>query len=87
MVKNVNMRLQRDGFEFNINLFDHNYSPQNPFSVVEYIPELDTTSECNEDQISFFQNQWIVELDRIDIIYKLSSLSHSFVNPRTSHLF
>ena len=52
-VKNVKAQLQCDVFELNRKLSDPNYPPQNTLSDVEYRPDIDTTSECYEDQVSF----------------------------------
>jgi hypothetical protein len=90
-VKNVKARLKQDGFIFNKKLSDTNYSPDSPFSAKMYRPELDTTLECTDEQVSFYQNligvlRWIVELGRIDINFEVSVLSHYLCNPRVGHL-
>ena len=90
-IKNVKARLRRDGLEYNKKLSDINYSPQNPFSAVNYRPELDTSHECSNEQVTLFQNligvlRWIVELGRIDIAFEVSSLSKFLASPRTGHL-
>ena len=46
-------------------LSDVNYSPRNTFSSVEYRLELDTSMECNEDQVSLYQN--LIEILRLFI--------------------
>ena len=90
-VKNLKERLRKDGFEFNKKLSDPAISAPQPFSNVNYRPELDTSDECNNEQISFYQNligilRWLVELGRIDIGYEVSVLSRYLVQPRTGHL-
>ena len=62
-----------------------------PFSAVDYRPELDTSTECTNDQMHLYQNlirvlRWIVELGRIDIAYECTVLSSYLVFPRTDHL-
>ena len=90
-IKNLKSKLKEDGFEFNKKLSDTKYSPRQPFSSNSYRPELDTSLECSESQITLFQNligtlRWIVELGRIDIAYEVSVLSRYLVQPRTGHL-
>jgi hypothetical protein len=90
-VKNVKKRMKEEGGEYNKKLSDVNYSPKNPYSAVDYRPELDTSSECNDAQVSFYQNligvlRWIVELGRIDIAFEVASLSKFLVAPRAGHL-
>ena len=67
-----------------------NYSPKQPFSTTKYRPELDTSAECTDDQVTLYQNmigilRWLVELGRIDIAFEVSSLSSYLVHPRTGH--
>jgi hypothetical protein len=90
-VKNLKERMKKDGFEFNKKLSDVTHSAPQPFSSVNYRPELDTSDECNDIQITFYQNligilRWIVELGRIDIAYEVSILSRYLAQPRTGHL-
>ena len=90
-IKNLKQRLKEDGFEFNKKLSDKNYSHQQPFSSTSYRPELDVSIECNDQQVTLYQNmigilRWVVELGRIDIAYEVSVLSRFLVNPRTGHL-
>ena len=90
-VKTVKARLKQDGFTYNKKLSDPNYSPQMPFSSLKYRPEIDTSSECDDQQAAFFQNligvlRWIVELGRIDINFEVAALSSYLVNPRVGHL-
>ena len=90
-IKNLKKRMESDGYEFNKKLSDFNISAPQPFSAVNYRPELDTSDECNVAQVTFFQNligilRWIVELGRIDIGYEVSVLSRYLAQPRTGHL-
>ena len=90
-IKNRKKRMQKEGFEYNKKLSDVNYSPQQPFSTLNYRPEVDVSDECSSSQTQFFQNligilRWTVELDRIDIAYKVSVLSCFLSQPRTGHL-
>ena len=91
VVKNIKARLQEDGYKFNSKLSSLSYSAKQPFSTIDYRPELDTSYECNPDQTQFYQNlmgilRWLVELGRIDIAYETSVLSSYNANPRTGHL-
>ena len=90
-VKTVKDRVKKDGYEFNRKLSDTKYSPQHPFSSQKYRPELDTSCECTNEQVTFYQNligilRWIVELGRIDILFEVSCLSSYLASPRTGHL-
>jgi hypothetical protein len=90
-VKNVKARLKEDGFQFNSKLSSVEYSTRQPFSSVEYRPELDTSTECNSEQINLYQNligvlRWIVELGRIDIAFETAVLSQYLASPRTGHM-
>ena len=90
-VKNVKRKIAEDGFEYNKKLSDKNYSAPNPFSSVQYRPELDTSRGCNESQVAFYQNligvlRWIVELGCIDIAFEVSVLSSYLEAPRKGHL-
>ena len=91
VVKNLKERMKKDGFGFNKKLSDMSHSAPQPFSNVNYRPELDTSDVCNDVQITFFQNligilRWVVELGRIDIGYEVSVLSRYLAQPRTGHL-
>ena len=73
-IQNVKKQLSQDNQKFSRKLSDPNYSPKVPFSS-----ELDISLEYNYSEINYFQNligvlRWIVELGRIDIAYKVSSL-------------
>ena len=50
-INNVKKRLKEDGLEYNKKLYEVNYSPNNPFSPVDYRLELNTSMECNEDKV------------------------------------
>lgn len=91
VVKNVKKILNKHGFEYNRKLSDINYSPKQPFTTASYRPELDTSTMCNDEQLTLYQNligilRWIVELGRVDIAYEVSKLSSYLVEPRTGHL-
>ena len=56
-----------------------------------YDPELDTSSELYPDAASHFLTimgniRWMIELERIDIITKVSLLSSHVALPREGHL-
>ena len=90
-IKNLKKRMEKEGFEYHRKLSDVNYSPQQPFSTLNYRPEMDVSELCSDSQIQFFQNligilRWTVELGRIDIAYELSVLSRYLAQPRTGHL-
>ncbi|GFH61944.1 pol protein [Chaetoceros tenuissimus] len=90
-IKNLKAKLKESGLEYNKKLSDPNYSPKQPFTTASYRPELDTSEECTDDQVTLFQNligilRWAVELGRIDIGYEVSVLSRYLVSPRTGHL-
>ena len=66
-IKNLKKRMATEGFEYNKNLSDMNYFPQQPFSNLHYHPEMDVTDEISNNQIQLFQNlirimRWTVEL-------------------------
>ena len=91
VVKNVKKRLEEDHLQFNKKLSDPAISAPQPFSSVNYRPELDTSTECDPKQVTFYQNligilRWVVELGRIDIAFEVSLLSRYLVQPRTGHL-
>ena len=90
-VRNVKQQMKIDGFMFNRKLSDLDHPPQQPFSHCDYRPELDTSAECNEDQMTYYMNLvgvlcWIIELGRLDIAYEVSCLSRYLAAPRTGHL-
>ena len=91
-VRNVKKQLLRWNLRFNKKLSDVKYSPKGPFSSVDYKSELDTSLECNPEEIQYYQNligvlRWIIELGRIDIAYEVSSLSKFLAKPRTGHVY
>ncbi len=90
-VKNIKQRLKERGVEFNKKLSDVKYSPRQPFSNLKYRPELDTSTPCDDDQTTLYQNligilRWIIELGRIDINFEVSCLSQFLCYPRLGHL-
>ena len=90
-INNLKKRLDKEGYIFNKKLSDTKISAPQPFTAVNYRPELDTSDECSDEQVTFYQNligilRWIVELGRIDIAYEVSVLSRYLVCPRTGHL-
>ena len=90
-IKNLKKNLESNGLEFNKKLSDRAISAPQPFSAVNYCPEIDTSVECDDGQITLYQNligvlRWIVELGRIDIAFEVSLLSRFLVQPRTGHL-
>ena len=79
-IHNIKKQLSHNNLRINKKLSDPNYSPKAPFSSLDYRSELELSSECDNDQTNYFQNligvlRWIVELGRIDIVYKVLSLS------------
>ena len=90
-VRHVKEKLKMDGYEFNKKLSDVNYSPQQPFTTQSYRPELDSSLQCNDEDVNYYQNligvlRWIVELGRIDINYEVAVLSQYLACPRRGHL-
>ena len=66
-------------------------SGKNPFSRLDYKPELDDTAYCNEDLVTFYQNligilRWSCELGRVDILFETQILSQYMARPRLGHL-
>ena len=91
VVKNMKTKMAEDGLEFNKKLSDPEISIPQPLSAVNYRPELDTSVECNDAQVTLYQNiigilRWVFELGRIDIGFEVSILSRYLVQPRTGHL-
>ena len=89
-IKNLKKRMEKEGYEFNKKLSDVDYSPKQPFSSINYRPEMDVSDYCSDSQTQFFQNligilRWTVELGRIDIGYEVSVLSRYLAQPRTGH--
>ena len=83
--------MEKNGYEYNCKLPDINYSSCQPFTTATYQPELETSSICSENQVTFYQNLigilcWVVELGRIDIAYDVSKLSSYLVESRAGHI-
>ena len=62
-----------------------------PFSNLQYRPELDVSDLCDEKQINFYQHvigmlRWLVELGRLDILLETSLMSSYLACPRIGHL-
>ena len=90
-VKNVKKQLKEYGYEYNKKLSDPAYLPRQPFSNMNYRPQLDVTEACNDEEYSYYANligvlRWLVELGRINIAFKVSVLSQHMAHPRTGHL-
>jgi hypothetical protein len=61
-----------------------------PF-ITSYRPELDTSRELENDDITFYQEivgilRWVVELGRVDILLEVALLSSHLALPRLGHL-
>ena len=59
--------------------------------IKDYYPELDESTELNEQDITWFQEligilRWSVEIGRVDILTELSLLSAYQASPREGHL-
>ena len=66
-------------------------SGKNPFSRLDYKPELDNTKYCDEELVTFYQNligilRWSCELGRVDILFETQILSQYMARPRLGHL-
>ena len=90
-MKNVKKQLKEYGYEYNKKLSDPVYLPRQPFSNVNYRPELDITEACNNEEYSYYANligvlRWLVELGRIDIAFEVLVLTQHMAHPRTGHL-
>ena len=64
---------------------------QHPFSSQSYRVELDTSEECNENQVEFYQSlvgilRWLCEIGRVDILTETSLLYSYLSCPRMGHL-
>ena len=62
-----------------------------PFSNSDYRPELDSTSLCDDNLCTVYQNligvlRWTCELGRLDILHEVSILSQYLAQPRIGHL-
>ena len=89
-ISNVQKKLKEDDFQFHKKLSSPGNAEQ-LFSSLQYRPELDTSTFCNEEQSTLFMNligvlRWIIELGRIDIAYEVSCLSRYLASPHTGHL-
>ena len=83
--------MKEEKMEVNKNISGINYSPKNPFSLVEYRHGLDNSSECTEYQVHLSQNligllSWIIHIVRIDIVFKLLSPTKYLSNQINGHL-
>ena len=59
--------------------------------IQEYKPELDTSEELYNDDITMYQEligelRWAIEIGRVDILHEVSLLSAYQASPRTGHL-
>ena len=66
-------------------------SGKNPFSRIDYKPELDDSAFCDEELVTFYQNligilRWSCELGRVDILFETQILSQYMARPRLGHL-
>jgi hypothetical protein len=92
VVQILKKKMEKDGLKFNKKFSDPAISVLQPFSSVGYRPEINMLVECNDAQVTLFQNvigilQWVVELDIIGIAFEVSILSWCYlVQPRTGHL-
>ena len=90
-INTVKKRLKEYGLEYNKKLSDVNYFPKNSFSTVDYRPELDTSMEWNEYQVSFYQSLievliLMIGIGIIDIAFEVSALSKYFAYLITGRL-
>ena len=90
VINSVKKRLKEEAMEYNKKHYVVSYYPKNPFSSVNYRPELDMSMECNEYQVSFYQNLilvliWIIEIGLIEFEFEVSALSKHLGFPRTGH--
>ena len=74
--------------KYSKNISGVKYSPNSPFLSVEYIPELDTSVEWNENQVSLYQN--LIGVSSSSDILKLHLRSQLYPKnldfPITGHL-
>ena len=90
-IMNVKKHINDKRIEFKHNLSNINDSPKNKFSEVEHRPDLETSAECTEDQVIFFQNligllRWIIDTGRIYIALEVSSITNFLANTRIVQL-
>ena len=50
-IKHLKNRMATKGFEYNNKLSGVNYSPQQTFSNIRYLPDMDVTDKCSDSQI------------------------------------
>ena len=91
-LRNIKKDLSRNDLQFNKKQSDVNYSARNPFCPINYKLALDTIILCDDKLTNYFENvisvlRWIMELGRIDIAFKVSSLSKFLSYPRTEHIY
>ena len=91
-LQNIKKELARNNLRFNKKQSDSNYLARTPFCPIDCKSELDITVVYNDHLTNYFQNligvlRWIVKLGRIDIAFKVSSLSKLLSNPRTGHIY
>ena len=82
----IKERMNKDGVRFKSKKV-----ADQPFTSVDYRPELDTTEYCNDEQVQFYQSligiaRWLCELGRLDILTETSMLSAFLAAPRLGHL-
>ena len=83
----INQRFKNDDVMFK----QSNKTSEHPFSSQSYRPELDTSRECDEEEIQFYQSligimRWLCEIGRVDILTETSLLSTYLTTPRIGHL-
>ena len=83
-IDTIKTQMKQDGLTFNNN-------PKQPFSVVAYRAELDSSPFCNDIKSVYYMQligilRWMCELGRIDIVYETAILSRYSIQPRTGHL-
>ena len=83
----VQSRMKDDNVKFKASA----KTAEHPFSSQSYRPELDTTEECDDDQVQFYQSlvgimRWLCEIGRLDILTETSLLSTYLSSPRVGHL-
>ena len=55
-IKNVKLKLKSEGWEFNKELSDTRYSPEQPFATLSYCPELENSIICSDSEANYYQN-------------------------------
>ena len=89
--KESKKRTATEGFEYNKKISVVKYSPQQPFSNIQYRPDMGVPDEFSDSKIQFFHNLIgilirTVELGLIDIAYEISFLSCYLAQPRNGNL-